>query len=97
MEVSMKVLDAGHGPKAPDVPWSDPPASQTVTEGVALVQWRAQVPSARQRWARCSESELLRCNGDRLRLAGLVQRRYALSGAAAAREVQSFLDLKLSR
>jgi len=93
----MQVDDSHRGHQTPVTLWSDPLASQTVSEGVAQVKWRAKVPAARQRWVRCSESELLRCNGDRLLLAGLIQRRYGLTGAAAAQDVQGFLDLRHTR
>jgi uncharacterized protein YjbJ (UPF0337 family) len=52
--------------------------------------WKQQLGAAKTAWARLTDDELLRLEGNQERLAGLVQERYALSRAEADRQVERF-------
>lgn len=54
-------------------------------------RWKRLVGSARIVWARLSEDELLKSEGQAERLVGLVKERYAVTEEAATRRVHNFL------
>jgi uncharacterized protein YjbJ (UPF0337 family) len=55
-------------------------------------KWERHVGSARIVWARLTDEELLKSEGEAERLAGLVQERYAISRETADRNVRNFLQ-----
>lgn len=54
--------------------------------------WKQQVGAAKIAWAKLSEDELLKLDGHRERLVGLIQQRYALTRAEADRQIRNFFD-----
>jgi uncharacterized protein YjbJ (UPF0337 family) len=54
--------------------------------------WKQQVGAAKTVWAKLTEDELLRLEGHRQKLAGLIQERYALGRAEADKQVARFLQ-----
>lgn len=54
--------------------------------------WKQQVGAAKTAWAKLTEDELLRLEGHRQKLAGLIQERYALSRAEADKQVARFFE-----
>ena len=69
------------------------PPQPSMPEGDAISdRWKRLVGSARIVWAKLSEEELLRSNGQADTLTGLVQERYAISREAAGKRVRNFLQ-----
>jgi len=59
-------------------------------------KWKQHVGSARSAWGKLTEDEILKSDGERERLTGLVEERYAVDRDEAKRQVNDFLDkLKL--
>ncbi|MFT7131486.1 MAG: hypothetical protein ACI81O_000188 [Cyclobacteriaceae bacterium] len=59
-------------------------------------KWKQHVGSARIAWGKLTEDEILKSDGERERLTGLVEERYAVDRDEAKRQVNDFLDkLKL--
>lgn len=56
------------------------------------LQWQQKVPAAQNEWNKLNEDELLQCNGDPQRLAGLVEKRYDVSHSEAESQVNKFLN-----
>lgn len=54
--------------------------------------WKERVGAAKVMWAKLTDDELLRSKGELEQLAGLVQQRYAVSRAAADKQVADFLE-----
>ncbi len=53
-------------------------------------KWKQQVGAAKIAWGKLTEDELLRLEGHELKLAGLVQERYAVTRDEADRQVREF-------
>ena len=53
-------------------------------------KWKQQVGSAKIVWGKLTEDELLKLEGHKERLTGLVQERYALSIEEADKQVKAF-------
>ncbi len=53
-------------------------------------RWKQQVGAAKIAWGKLTEDELMKADGRRDRLAGLVQERYAVTRDAAAQQVDDF-------
>jgi uncharacterized protein YjbJ (UPF0337 family) len=55
-------------------------------------RWKQQVGAAKIVWGKLTEDELLKLEGHQLKLAGLVQERYAITREEANKQVKSFFD-----
>lgn len=53
-------------------------------------KWKQQVGTAKVAWGKLTEDELLKCEGQAQKLAGLVQERYAITRDEADKQVKSF-------
>jgi len=53
-------------------------------------KWKQQVGAAKIAWGKLSEDELLKLEGHRDKLAGLIQERYAITRDEAERQVERF-------
>ena len=54
--------------------------------------WKQQVGAAKVAWAKLTEDELLKLDGHHEKLVGLLQERYELTRAEAARQTRHFFD-----
>jgi uncharacterized protein YjbJ (UPF0337 family) len=54
--------------------------------------WKQQIGAAKIAWGKLTEDELLKTEGQEMRLAGLVQARYAIKRDEAEKQVKTFLD-----
>lgn len=54
-------------------------------------QWHQKVGAAKVTWGRLTEDELLQCEGQGEKLAGLIQERYAISREIAEKQVADFM------
>ena len=54
--------------------------------------WKQQVGAAKLAWGKLTEDELLKLEGQKQKLAGLVQERYALSLGEAQQQVNRFFE-----
>ena len=55
-------------------------------------KWKQQVGNAKITWGKLTDDELLKSEGHKDKLAGLVQERYAITREEAAKQVNGFLD-----
>lgn len=53
-------------------------------------KWKQQVGAAKVAWGKLTDDEILQTEGHVEKLAGLVQERYAVESAEAARQVKEF-------
>ncbi len=53
-------------------------------------RWKQQVGAAKIAWGKLTDDELMKADGRRDKLAGLVQERYAVTRAAAEQQVDDF-------
>ena len=53
-------------------------------------KWKQQVGAAKVAWGKLTDDELLQTEGHLEKLSGLVQERYAIESAEAARQVKEF-------
>ena len=53
--------------------------------------WKQQVGAAKIAWGKLTDDELLQTEGHEEKLAGLVERRYAITRDEAAKQVKQFL------
>jgi len=56
------------------------------------VKWRQQIVAARIAWAKLTEDELIKLDGDRRDLAMLIEERYAITQNAAEMQVKRFFQ-----
>ena len=54
--------------------------------------WKQQVGAAKIAWGKLTEDELLKTEGQQMRLAGLVQSRYSIQRDEAEKQVKAFLE-----
>lgn len=59
--------------------------------------WREVRGSARAKWSKLTDDDLLRVNGKIEELVGVVQRRYGCAKDDARRQVESFADVMQKR
>lgn len=57
----------------------------------AAAKWKQRVGAAKFTWDKLTLDELFRSEGNELKLADLVQRRYKVNGGEADRQVRNFL------
>lgn len=55
-------------------------------------KWKQQIVAARIAWAKLTEDELIKLNGDRRNLAVLIKERYAITQDAAEMRVKRFFQ-----
>lgn len=55
-------------------------------------KWKQQVGSAKVAWGKLTDDELLESAGERQKLAGLIQERYAVTRDEAKRQVDGFFE-----
>ena len=56
------------------------------------VKWKLQIVAARIAWAKLTEDELIKLDGDRRDLAMLIEERYAITQNAAEMQVKRFFQ-----
>lgn len=54
-------------------------------------QWQQKVGAAKVTWGKLTDDEILQCEGQSQKLAGLVQERYAITREAAEQQVEEFM------
>lgn len=84
----------GSGHQLPEVAQQQPlPVQQQ--QGINLDalkgQWQQKVGAAKVTWGKLTDDEILQCEGQGQKLAGLVQERYAISREAAEKQVEDFM------
>jgi uncharacterized protein YjbJ (UPF0337 family) len=60
--------------------------------GQVQALWKQQMGAARIMWAKLTDDELVGLDGRQERLVGLIQERYAVTRAEAARQARHFFD-----
>lgn len=53
-------------------------------------KWKHLSGSVKKKWGRLTDDELTRIDGDKTKLAGVVQERYGVTQKEAARQVEAF-------
>jgi len=60
--------------------------------GEAKGKWKQQVGNAKIMWGKLTDDELLKTEGHKDKLAGLIQERYAITREEAAKQVNGFIE-----